>query len=213
MWNGSNEPGKRATVTGCLSAWAPRDRTTVTSVPPYRLFLMTSQPAGTSTARRDSRTARSARRPVEQAVPRRRTRRAGRTARGRSRGAGPGSAARRSRTTSARSSSPRVASWPGWRRRAAGASSTKTTDAAPREIASMPMAPLPANRSTTAIPSRSTRLPRMSKIASRTRSDVGRVAVPARSPQAPATAVAGDHTHGRSVSGAARGPLSGTVSS
>ena len=43
----------------------------------------------------------------------------------------------------------------------------------------MPMAPLPANRSTTLIPWRSTRLPRTSKIASRTRSEVGRVAVPA----------------------------------
>ena len=34
LWNGSNEPGKSATVTGCLSDAAPRDRTTVTSVPP-----------------------------------------------------------------------------------------------------------------------------------------------------------------------------------
>ncbi len=94
---------------------------------------------------------------------------------------------------------------------AAEASSTNTTGPAPREMASIPMAPLPANRSATDISSRSTRLPRTSKIDSRTRSDVGRVAVPARSPQEPAPAVAGDHTHGRRLAahpGVPAGPVS-----
>ena len=52
-------------------------------------------------------------------------------------------------------------------------------DSAPRDSASIPMAPLPAKRSATASPSRSTMLPSTSKIDSRTRSEVGRVAVPA----------------------------------
>ncbi len=56
---------------------------------------------------------------------------------------------------------------------AASSLSTNVTDAAPRDRASIPRAPVPANRSTTRIPFRSTRLPRMSKIDSRTRSDVG----------------------------------------
>ena len=52
--------------------------------------------------------------------------------------------------------------------------STKVTEAAPRESASMPSAPDPAKPSRTVAPSTAPRLPKMSKIASRTRSLVGR---------------------------------------
>src|ERR671915_539267 len=62
-------------------------------------------------------------------------------------------------------------------RMAAAALSTKVALAAPRESASMPSAPEPANRSSTRAPS--TRSARIENSASRTRSDVGRVSVPA----------------------------------
>src|SRR4051794_13071606 len=74
-------------------------------------------------------------------------------------------------------------------RSAAGAESTKVAAAAPRESASMPSAPLPANRSSTrASGSRATST---ENSASRTRSEVGRVAAPGgatsrRPPHSPA---------------------------
>ena len=54
-------------------------------------------------------------------------------------------------------------------------SSTNHATSAPLETASSPSAPEPANRSRTAAPSRSTRLPTALKSASRTRSVVGLV--------------------------------------
>ena len=85
---------------------------------------------------------------------------------------------------------------PGWRlsaRIAAGALSTNVAPAAPRLSASSPSAPEPANRSSTRAPS--TRAPRMENSASRTRSEVGRVA-PRRRRLQPAAAVAPrDHAH------------------
>ena len=60
-------------------------------------------------------------------------------------------------------------------RRAAGALSTNVASAAPRDSASMPRAPEPANRSSTRAPSRS---PSTENSASRTRSAVGRVSAP-----------------------------------
>jgi hypothetical protein len=59
---------------------------------------------------------------------------------------------------------------------AAGALSTNVASAAPRDSASMPSAPEPANKSSTRAPA--TRSPRIENSASRMRSDVGRVAVP-----------------------------------
>jgi hypothetical protein len=59
---------------------------------------------------------------------------------------------------------------------APGSWSTKVAEAAPRDSASSPSAPLPQKRSTTVSPSTPPREPRMSKIDSRTRSDVGRTA-------------------------------------
>src|SRR6266567_8538979 len=51
--------------------------------------------------------------------------------------------------------------------------STKVASAAPRESASIPMAPVPANRSSTRTPS--TDVPRLENTPSRARSDTGRV--------------------------------------
>jgi hypothetical protein len=62
--------------------------------------------------------------------------------------------------------------------RAARSRSTKVTWAAPRDRASTPSAPLPANRSTTRAPTTAARLPRALNTASRTRSVVGRVRAP-----------------------------------
>src|SRR4051794_349780 len=72
----------------------------------------------------------------------------------------------------------------------AGASSTKSADAAPRDSASSPSAPLPAKRSATRAPSSA--CPRMLIHASRTRSAVGRTrpsfgTANRRPPKAPAT--------------------------
>ena len=58
---------------------------------------------------------------------------------------------------------------------AVAAESTSVACAAPRESASMASAPEPANRSSTRAPSMS---PRIENSASRTRSEVGRVAAP-----------------------------------
>src|SRR4030067_89772 len=57
-----------------------------------------------------------------------------------------------------------------------GSDSTRTAEKAPRERASRPSAPVPANRSSTLAPS--VLLPRMLKTASRTRSAVGRTDCP-----------------------------------
>ena len=61
---------------------------------------------------------------------------------------------------------------------AAGSESTRVARAAPRDSASMPRAPLPANRSTTDASSSCCMLVRMENTASRTRSLVGRVSLP-----------------------------------
>ncbi len=53
--------------------------------------------------------------------------------------------------------------------------STNTALSAPRDSASMPSAPVPANRSSTLAPST---LPSIANTASLTRSEVGRVALP-----------------------------------
>ena len=63
-------------------------------------------------------------------------------------------------------------------RRAARSESTNVARAEPWDSASMPRAPLPANRSSTSAPSITPRLRRALKIASRTLSDVGRVRPP-----------------------------------
>ena len=72
----------------------------------------------------------------------------------------------------------------------AAAESTNVASAAPRESASSPSAPEPANRSSTR--ASCTKSPRIENSASRTRSEVGRVARPLgvvrrRPPQRPAT--------------------------
>jgi hypothetical protein len=66
--------------------------------------------------------------------------------------------------------------------------STKVAGPAPRDRASMPIAPVPAKRSSTRAPSRRDRLASEEKTASRTRSVVGRTARPvgARSRRPPA---------------------------
>ena len=79
----------------------------------------------------------------------------------------------------------------------AGRASTKVQAAAPRESASMPSAPLPANRSrqtvarrhtvTAAAPRSSGSAASTSKTASRTLSEVGRVPLPAGASQRPAS--------------------------
>ena len=65
----------------------------------------------------------------------------------------------------------------GWPRRRRVSTSTNTHDRAPRQSASMPSAPVPANRSSTASPSSG---PRIENSASRTRSAVGRTSRAAR---------------------------------
>ena len=108
----------------------------------------------------------------------RRRSRAGRRGRGRS--ACPASRARNSRTSARTTRTPGEAANPVESRLARMAAtarrsaSTKHTDAAPRDSASIPSAPEPANASSTEAPSTAPRLARMSKIASRTRSLVGR---------------------------------------
>src|SRR4051812_4701851 len=62
---------------------------------------------------------------------------------------------------------------------AAGAVSTKGAEAAPRVRAPIPSAADPAHRGTTRAPPGAPLLWRALKVASRTRSEVGRVAVPA----------------------------------
>ena len=73
--------------------------------------------------------------------------------------------------------------------------STNVAWAAPRDSASMPSAPEPANRSRTCMPVDIG--PRMLKIASRTFSEVGRVAAPCGGAQDPAAEAAADDAHRR----------------
>src|ERR687892_163384 len=79
---------------------------------------------------------------------------------------------------SARSDKPHASRLRRTARRAARSESTNVACSAPRDKASTPSAPLPANRSSTRAPSTAPRLHRALKIASRTRSDVGRVRPP-----------------------------------
>ena len=64
-----------------------------------------------------------------------------------------------------------------------------------RDNASMPSAPLPAKRSATSAPSSSPALPSELKIASRTRSVVGRVVVPSGADESPAAELSCHYPH------------------
>ena len=92
-------------------------------------------------------------------------------------------------------------------RRAFRSESTKVARAAPRDSASIPMAPLPAKRSSTAASATAPRLPRALKVASRTRSGVGRVAGALRRHQATTPGRSRDDAHlGDRTAGAGYGP-------
>ena len=90
--------------------------------------------------------------------------------------AGPRSVASR-RSSFVTPPAPNASMWSRIRPRASTPSSTKGTERAPRDSASRPSAPVPANRSSTRRPANSLprRLARMLNTASRTRSAVGRI--------------------------------------
>src|SRR5581483_2047664 len=95
-------------------------------------------------------------------------------------------------STRARSVRPRSARLRAMTSAARRSCSTNVTWAAPRDSASIPSAPLPANRSATDAPSRTPRASRLLKTAPRTSSLVGRVETPRgtasrRPPTLPAT--------------------------
>ena len=73
--------------------------------------------------------------------------------------------------------------------------STKVAFEAPLDRASMPNAPLPANRSRTTASSTASRLASMENMASRTRSLVGRVVRPSGARNVPPTGGPGHHSH------------------
>ena len=76
---------------------------------------------------------------------------------------------------------------------AGAACSTSTAEAAPRDTASIPSAPVPANRSRTLAPS--TRSPSTPNSASLTRSLVGLRVPPGNGPQPPPTEAPSDDPH------------------
>ena len=111
----------------------------------------------------------------------------------------------------ARSSSPSVARLARMAPTAAEASSTNTTEPAPRESASIPMAPLPANRSATDMLLEVDQAPEdvEDRLPHPVRRRAGGRA--GRGPQEPATAAAGDHTHGRRLAARLPVPAAGSA--